>query len=84
MDLPSQELVVSPVLRTADGTETAIPPVAVKPEEVASIDIGASVPQLVGKYGSVVLRYRSGASRSLYAAIMIHDLGHPIALHLGL
>ncbi len=82
MDLPSQELVVSPVLRTADGTETAIPPVAVKPEEVASIDIGASVPQLVGKYGSVVLRYRSGASRSLYAAIMIHDLGHPIALHL--
>src|SRR6266478_8466626 len=31
-NLPSQELVVSPVLRTADGTETAIPPVAVKPE----------------------------------------------------
>ena len=73
---------MTPILRTADGTETGLPSVTVRPSEVKSTDLSASAPQLVGNYGSVVLRYYSVAPRALYAALMVHDLGYPIAFHL--
>lgn len=79
---PDHDLAVLPILRTADGGEAKLPAVIVKPAQVKSIDIGESAPQLAGRYGSVVLRYHSTASRALYAALMIHDMGHPIAFHL--
>jgi hypothetical protein len=41
-NLPDQDLSVLPILRTADGAETNLPAVIVKPAEVKSIDIGAN------------------------------------------
>jgi len=42
----------------------------------------AAAPQLVGAYGSVVLRYRSPFSATLYAAMMIRKSGHSVAFHI--
>lgn len=33
-------------------------------------------------FGSVVLRYRATVFHALYAAVMVHDTGHPIAFHM--
>jgi len=73
---------VLPLLRTSDGGEVGLPAVTIKPAEVKLVDIGASAPQLAGKYGSAVLRYRSVASRGLYASVMIQDPGYAIAFHI--
>jgi len=77
---------VTPVLRTAYGAETSLSAVTIKPQEVKSIDIEAAIgtiaPQLVGTYGSLVLRYRSPGARSLYAALMVRNVGHPFAFHI--
>ena len=83
----SQDVTVTPVLRLADGAETALGAVTIKPQEVKSIDLGAAIsaaaaPQLVGTYGSLVLHFRSPSERSLYAAEMIHETGHPVAFHI--
>src|SRR6266478_6056747 len=82
-----QDVTVTPVLRLPNGTETLLAPVTIKPQEVKSIDLdsaiaAAAVPQLLGTYGSVVLRYRSPSSASLYAAMMIRKTGYPIAFHI--
>jgi hypothetical protein len=82
-----QDLTVTPVLRLADGAETSLAAVTIKPQEVKSIDLDAAIsaaatPQLVGTYGSLVLRYRSPGSRSLYAALMVRNIGHPVAFHI--
>jgi hypothetical protein len=77
-----QDLTVVPILRTPDGGETTLPAVTVRPQEVKLVDIGAVAPQLGQTYGSAVLRHHSLGSHSLYAAVMIHELGHPIAFHL--
>jgi hypothetical protein len=66
---PGQDLVVTPALRLADGAETALAPVAIKPQEVKSIDLGAAIaaaaaPQLIGTHGSVVLRRRRQAGQT--------------------
>lgn len=78
---------MTPILRLADGAETRLPPVTIKPQEVKSIDLDAAIaaaaaPQLVGTYGSVVLRYLSENAENLYAAMMIRRTGHPVALHI--
>src|SRR6266481_2729515 len=82
-----QDVTVTPVLRLPNGTETTLAPVTIKPQEVKAIDLdaaiaAAAVPQLVGAYGSVVLRYRSPSSASLYVAVMIRKTGHPVAFHI--
>jgi len=82
-----QDLTVTPVLRLADGAETSLAPVTIKPQEVKSIDLGAAIsaaaaPQLVGTYGSLALRYRSPSQRALYAAEMVRETGHPVAFHI--
>jgi hypothetical protein len=81
-----QDLTVTPALRLPDGTETPLAPVTIKPQDVKSLDIPAAVaaaaaPQLVGTYGSVVLRYRSASLGVLYASIMIRAMGHAIVFH---
>jgi hypothetical protein len=83
----SNALTVTPVLRAQDGTETALSPVTIMPQEVKSLDIDAAIaaagaPQLVGTYGSVVLRYRSSTYSGLYAVAMVMGVGHPIAFHI--
>jgi len=82
-----QDVTVTPVLRLPNGTETPLAPVTIKPQEVKAIDLDAAIaaaaaPQLVGVYGSVVLRYRSPSLGSLYAAEMIRATGHAIAVHI--
>jgi hypothetical protein len=83
---PSQELTVTPAIRSSDGEETTLPPVTIKPQEVRSINlsnaIDANAPHLSGLYGSVALRFHAADSRNLYAAMMVHDTGHPIAFHI--
>ena len=85
-NLPALDLTVTPVLRGPDGSETPLPAVTVKPQEVRTMNLNIALnsfaPQLIGSYGSVALRFRGYASRNLYAAIMVHDTGHPIAFHI--
>lgn len=85
-NLPAQNLTVTPVLRGPDGTETPLSAVSIKPQEVRSINLNTVLssfaPQLIGSYGSIALRYRAYDNRNLYAAIMVHDTGHPIAFHI--
>jgi hypothetical protein len=82
----SGDLIVTPALRTTNGVETKLSPVTVKPQEVKAVDldaaIGTSAPQLVGTYGSLVLRYHSRGYRNLYAALMVRNIGHPFAFHI--
>jgi hypothetical protein len=81
-----RDLTVTPALRLANGAETSLTPVTVKPQEVKAIDLDAAIPpsapQLTGTYGSLVLRYRAPGVRSLYAALMVHNIGHPFAFHI--
>jgi|GEM_PF-1809314 len=82
----AQDLTVTPALRLPSGAETTLAAVTIKPQEVKSIDldaaIPASAPQLIGTYGSVVLRYSSSHFSGLYAVAMIHGVGHSIAFHI--
>jgi hypothetical protein len=84
-NIVGQDLTVTPALRAADGTETLLSPVIVKPQEVKTLDIEAAVmgsaPQYIGTYGSLVLRYHSPSMRNLFAMLMIHNVGHSIAYH---
>jgi hypothetical protein len=84
-NLAAQDLTVTPALRAADGTETPLSPVTIKPQEVKTLDIEAAVrgssPQYIGTYGSLVLRYHSPDARNLFAMLMIHNIGHSIAYH---
>jgi hypothetical protein len=81
-NVKGQDLTVTPSVRTADGAETRLPAVTIKPQEVKTIDISDAAPQLSKAYGSIVLRYHSAFSSSLYASLMLQDMGHPIAVHL--
>lgn len=85
-NLAAEDLTVTPVLRLPDGAETALAAVVVKPQEVKAVDLDAAIaaaqaPQLVGTYGSVVLRSRSPSDANLYASIMIRRVGHAVAFH---
>jgi len=85
-NLESRELTVTPALRTADGVETALPPITIKSGDVASLDLYDTLmkaaPQLAGAWGSLVLRYLAVVYHALYAAAMVRAVGHPIAFHL--
>ncbi|HEY6413786.1 MAG TPA: hypothetical protein VIX42_08865 [Edaphobacter sp.] len=85
-NLRTAELTVTPSLRAADGSEFALPAVTIKPEEVQSVDINNALPlltpQFTATYGSVVLRYHAQGLLNLYAAVMAHDMGHPLAFHI--
>ena len=85
-NLESDDLVVTPAVRTAAGAETALPSMTIKSGEVVSLDLDNvlvnAAPQLAGAWGSLVLRYRSIAHRALYAAVMVRGDGRPIAFHL--
>ncbi|MGH9597016.1 MAG: hypothetical protein ACRD3K_09485, partial [Edaphobacter sp.] len=85
----SGNLVVTPSLRTADGTETVLSPITLLPGEVQSVDLNKALAavnsNLAGQanaYGSIVIRYNSKALRNLYASVMVYDTGRPIMYHL--
>lgn len=80
-------LTVNPALRLADGTEVALSSVTLLPQEVTSIDLDKAIvavnaSNVIGAYGSAVLRFMSPTQASLYAAIMVRDPGHPIMVHI--
>ena len=85
-NLPSQSLSVVPVLRTPEGTETALPTITVAANDIAVVDIGKAIAnrtaQLAGAYGSLVFRYTAPVERALAAAVMIQLPGTPIEFHL--
>jgi hypothetical protein len=85
-NLPDQSLTVTPALRTADGTEAALPVVIIKPNDVATVDLGESIvssaSRLVGEYGSIAFRYIAPVERALYAAVIVQLPGTPIEFHL--
>jgi hypothetical protein len=78
----SGTMIVTPTLRTWEGEESSLPAVNLQPQEAKSIDVSAAAAQLAVSYGSIVLRYRSQAERSIFAAAMIYEPGHPIAFHI--
>jgi len=82
----SSPLTVTPALRTPDGAETALPSITIAPGDVASLDLYDTLmktaPQLVGAWGSLVLRYTEVVNGVLYASAMIRADGRPIAFHL--
>lgn len=87
-NLAKDELTVQPVLRTFEGTEIALPAVTIPPDEIRTIDIGAALsaaaPNVLNgpnAYGSVVLKYTAHSGLALYAAVMVHREGLPIAFH---
>ncbi len=85
-NLESGELTVVPALRTAAGVETALPSITIQPGDVVSLHLSdalmKSAPQLVGAWGSLVLRYRDTVHSALYASVMVRAEGRPIAFHL--
>ena len=85
-NLAAGDLTVTPALRTPDGTETALSPVTVKPQEIKIVDLEAAVvgsaPQYIGTYGSLIMRYHSPSADNLFAMLMIHDVGHSVAFHI--
>lgn len=85
-NLPGKELTVIPTIVSADGHEYLLKAIKLKPQTVVPIDLSAAIAannsSLMGSYGSVVLRYRSEFRRALYAAVMVHRMGRPIAFHI--
>ncbi len=85
-NLPSQSLTVTPVLRTPDGSESALAPVTIKANDVVTVDLGqaitSSAPALTGAYGSMALRYSAAGVGVLLSAVMVELPGTPIEFHL--
>ena len=85
-DQVSRDLTITPVLRSSNGAETNLPPVTVKPHEAIIADVATALalvaPQLIGGYGSVVLRYKAPTEASLSSMAMIRGVGKPVALHI--
>jgi hypothetical protein len=79
-------LTVTPSVRTPDGLESALPAVTISAGDVATVDLGATLPkaapQLAGAWGSLVLRYTSRVNGVLYSSVMVRADGQPIAFHL--
>ena len=85
-NMTSTDLVVTPVLRSASGEEATLPAITIQPNEVKGVDIRSAIETYAagfsGTYGSVSLRFHSLSFHNLYAAMMVHDTGHPIAFHI--
>lgn len=69
------DLDVTPVLRTAGGTEIALPPVTVAPDQIVAVDLRQAIvgraPQLLDKpesFGSVIYRFSALDSGNVLAA----------------
>ncbi|SRR5579871_785697 len=87
-NIPWHELRMTPVLRTSDGTEVALTPVELKPEEIASINLREAVsslrPELAGKmgaFGSVTIRFEGTGAANGFAAAVVRREGRPIDFH---
>jgi hypothetical protein len=79
------ELVVTPSLRSPDGTELQLAPVTIPPGDVANVPVHESLMNsrsgFTATYGSVVFHYRAPVIKALNAVAMIHLEGKPIGFH---
>jgi len=87
-NLAERQLTVTPLIRTAEGREIALPDVVLASEEVTSINLQQAVaqvaPELVGRigsYGSAAVRFSGLNDRNVFAATMVSREGHPIDFH---
>jgi hypothetical protein len=85
----SAPLVVTPLLRLANGQEYSLRAVTIPPSDVVTVDVSDELQKLApalteqaGTYGSVLFRFVSPAFRNLYAAVMVHEIGQPIGYHI--
>ena len=88
-NLTSDPLKVTPLLRSADGTETPLNEVTILPGEVKTIDLHRALMEINSNlgdqsdaFGSIALRYTSRGMRNLFASVMVHDTGRPIMYHI--
>ena len=85
-NLQANQLTVTPVVRVADGTETTLSQITINSGDVVSVDVARALqkiaPELVGSYGSMVLRYSAPVHRALYPLVVLHVDGQPIMFHL--
>jgi hypothetical protein len=84
-NLAAKELVVTPALRSADGTESKLAPITIQPGDIVTVPLHEAMinasPEFAGAYGSVVLRFRAPVGGALQSTAMIHLDGRPIAFH---
>jgi hypothetical protein len=82
----ADDLVVTPSVRTPDGSESMLPAVTISPGDVATVDLRETLlktaPHLAGGWGSLALRYSSRVNGALYSSVMVRADGRPIAFHL--
>ena len=76
------------MLRLSNGQEYPLSPVTIPVSDLATVDVSQELANLAsplaeqaGTYGSVVFKFAAPFARSLYAAIMIHEMGQPIGYH---
>jgi hypothetical protein len=82
--LTQEDLEVTPVLRTSDGTDVSLPPMRIPHDQARQVDLQTLVPDLNGRansYGSIVFRYNSVTRGNLFATVLLQRLGHPISFH---
>ncbi|MFB3813817.1 MAG: hypothetical protein ACE14L_06870, partial [Terriglobales bacterium] len=86
-NLAKDNLTIQPVLYTSEGVEIPLAAVNIPPNEIRTVDLGAALsataPTVKGPnaFGSVVLKYTAHSELALYAAVMVHREGLPIAFH---
>ena len=87
-NVPWHDLSVTPVLRTAAGTESLFPSVTISPNEIKELNLRvlavAAAPNLLDKptsFGSVALRFNSNDEENVFSSTIIERTGSPIAFH---
>ena len=87
-NLQDSELLVTPLLRLADGAMVKLASVNIPASHAVSVDVTDQLtliaPDLVnkdGSFGSVTFSYISPGPKNLYAAVMVHMDGRPIGYH---
>ena len=83
-NLTQEDLEVTPVLRTFDGTELPLPLLKIAHDQARTLDLQTLVPDLNGRansYGSVLFRYKSISRGNLFATVFLQRLGQPISFH---
>lgn len=87
-NVPWHDVNVTPVLRTAAGSESPLPAVTVSPNEIKELNLRllavAAAPDLLDKptsFGSVALRFNSNDAQNIFSSTIIERTGSPIAFH---
>jgi len=87
-NVPWNSITVTPAVRTASGTEIALQPVTVAPEDVVSVDVrkalATAAPTLLDRpdsFGSVICRFSANSLDNIFGATIVQRIGSPIGFH---